>query len=98
MNREAKINRLLFPGVPLVLVVGVVGFAAMASYDSYQETIVQPAVAEPSPPESWQECMDDALAGYKPNSGSHHWIDYKRGVLDWDMKVCDRMFPEDGLP
>lgn len=52
-----------------------------------------PIMAEPA---TYRECMDAALDRYGDRSiVSHFGVDRARGVLDWDMAMCDRMFPED---
>lgn len=48
-------------------------------------------------PATWEECMAEALNRYDSYSrGLSPFVDRARGVLDWDMMVCDRLFPAGG--
>lgn len=49
-------------------------------------------------PATWWECMADALDRYDTmDGGTSLSVDRARGVLGWDMRACDRLFP-DGSP
>lgn len=51
-------------------------------------------------PATWRTCMDDALRTYDSMTSPGRTgtsIDRARGVLDWDMRMCDGLFPE-GAP
>lgn len=45
-------------------------------------------------PATWWECMDESLGTYDSMAGrTSPSVDRARGVLDWNMMVCDRLFP-----
>lgn len=67
------------------------------------ETAPPPAITDTPPePSTWQECTDDAFGKFKVETERLVTYDgkltYALGKLEYDMAVCDRMFPEGEAP
>lgn len=92
---------------PFILGLGIICTVVVLFASQYapNHTDVDAKTAEAShpPPTSfaqhaatYYECMDDALHRYENSEASAVYgqaINYNRGVLDWHMQICERMFP-----
>lgn len=88
----------LFPvavsGVALIVTAAVVG---LLPYGDAEETTIDAPSVPPTHPETFEECVRQAVDAY----GSHHIIvEAVQGgfVMQAEIAICDRQFPEGGLP
>ena len=86
-----------------LLLVGLVltaGFVLDLTHSVLDGVVAEPPPPEPPPPETWRQCVERAFDGlttvYQETRRNIHSNEavHALGKMNYDLAVCDRMFPE----